>query len=276
MNYELVYRPYANEKWCVVPCWFCTIFFLVFAGYFSPRMNMEFLVCLLFGIFSSWLAKSLYDASNITMYFEIDGLRITEERIFMKKNNLHGFVFAEERFGSRYMAPLGLVILAGFAVILWLEAFKHSEAIYDWFALGWTVFVLFAIIGSHSTNAIVEMQFQMDTDSVQNIGPKSYTFLSLTESFCITTLVCELSYGKGTVKRAYYLIAPKPFTDECIEYEGLKWVKRLKNHGIVVIPKTEETVWWVTNHLGISEVPSFPKFVCSTRDSKDGMPLWIG
>ena len=80
MNYELVYRPYANEKWCVVPCWFCTIFFLVFAGYFSPRMNMEFLVCLLFGIFSSWLAKSLYDASNITMYFEIDGLRITEGR----------------------------------------------------------------------------------------------------------------------------------------------------------------------------------------------------
>ena len=189
----------------------------------------------------------------------------------MKKNNLHGFVFAEEHFGSRYMVPLGLVILVGFAVVLWSEAFKHSEAMYDWFALGWTVFAVVAIIGSLSTNAIVKMQFQIDTDSVQNISPQSRTFLSLTESFCINALVCELSYGKAKVKRTYYLLASKPFTDECIEYEGLKWVNRLKNHGIVVIPKTEETVWWVTNHLGISEAPSFPKFACSTRDSKDAV-----
>ena len=86
MDHPVIYRPFHTYRWFVPFVAGAGVLFAVFAGYGLIHPHWSVLILFLLSFVSFWLAKVLYEQSNIVVLLEQDGLRIVGD-----KRNSHQF-----------------------------------------------------------------------------------------------------------------------------------------------------------------------------------------
>lgn len=98
MNHTIVYRPYKSSVWFAVFMTGIGLLALMIAGYALPYKGFIVFFLTAIGVVSLWLTKILYDSSNITIYLEQEGLRITGG-----KHNNYQYISWEELSYTYYI-----------------------------------------------------------------------------------------------------------------------------------------------------------------------------
>lgn len=80
MNDTIIYCPYRSHAWFVPFTIVIEIFAFAAVGYCIPYGGSVVFLLVAIGIASIWLTRVLYDSSNIAVFFEPEGLRITGGR----------------------------------------------------------------------------------------------------------------------------------------------------------------------------------------------------
>lgn len=176
----------------------------------------------------------------------------------MENVNISGYVYTkDERFMDIYLAPFAVVVIWIMAVILWVNTFRDIRLLY--FTIPWTALAVYLVISARWVHMLAHMRFQTESLTIRNTWPKGEVSLTVSEETYVSCITCEVAFGKGVVKRSYYLFSPTAIEDKHIEYEGTNWIRRLNRYGIVIIPKNQETEEWVTSVWKLVAVPAYPK-----------------
>ena len=172
---------------------------------------------------------------------------------------IRGYLCHDERLLRRYAAPVGLVIMTSFGLILFKEALRCKISITHWLlALGWLISVIWLMVLYRRIRVADKLEFSLEQGRILNSWPRNNEIeLSLYESYFYTVLTCEFGYGKATKEKSFYLFSKSPICQNAIKGQGLFILENLNKANIIIIPKNDETQTWLNATLKIN-IPTFP------------------
>lgn len=179
----------------------------------------------------------------------------------MKNVSISGYVCTtkDDRRVRRWMAIVLLILFIGVTAVLIWQAALDGHPMFYWFVLGWMSLCVVIMIEGYRNCYVDDIAFAIELGVVSNTYPNRCVSLDLPHIRYVSILTCHMSKKAPRPEISFYLLSSNPIVDAYIEYDGLKWIRGLQEHDIVIIPQNVETDAWVTSMLKIENVPIYPK-----------------
>lgn len=188
----------------------------------------------------------------------------------MIPHEINGYVLKDDfRFFIRWLNP----ICAGIELLISMEFLRRAIVeqedknpnLFDC-ALSLGIGILLLVVW-YRYSRILSLSYSCDKNLITNQCSLGRHSMDITHSFFISELTVAFT-GKGTRFDHFLILSSQPFSHiSGLDDGGLRVIKSLWKEGIILLPASDETRFWISEMVGIDRIPQYPRAAYLHRDN---------